>query len=99
MRSDVACRELIRLVREQSLLSSCSELLGWDEDTYMPSGGVENRADQHALLAGLLHERAAAPRVGELLADLERSALMRETDSLAVANIRAIRRHYDRSTR
>jgi carboxypeptidase Taq len=99
MRSDAAYRELIRLVREQSLLGSCAELLGWDEDTYMPPGGVENRANQHALLAGMLHERASSARVGDLLEALEQSSLMRDRESLAAANLRTIRRLYDRSTK
>ena len=39
----------------------------------MPSGGVENRSEQLALVAGLLHERGTDPRLGELLAALEGS--------------------------
>ena len=34
----------------------------------MPPGGVENRSEQLALVAGLLHERGTDPRLGELLA-------------------------------
>ena len=64
-----AYAELIRRTREDSLLASCAELLAWDEETYMPAGGVEHRANQLALLAGLRHAQTADRRLGELLGD------------------------------
>ena len=67
--------ELIGRAREQSLLGSCSAVLGWDEQTYMPTGGAAHRGSQMALLAGLHHERATDPRVGELLAIVEDSPI------------------------
>src|ERR1041385_9262737 len=73
---NAAYAELIRRVREESLLASCEALLEWDEETYMPPGGVENRSEQLALLAGVLHDRGTDPRVGELLHQLEGSELL-----------------------
>ena len=49
--------ELIRRSRELATLASCSAVLGWDEQTYMPPGGAAHRGNQMALLAGLHHER------------------------------------------
>ncbi len=91
--------ELIRRLRELATLASCSAVLGWDEQTYMPSGGAAHRGNQMALLAGLQHERATDPRVGELLASVEGSALTAEPDSVEAANIRELRRSYDRKTK
>ena len=71
MAPDQAYRDLTALWRERALLESCATLLGWDEETYLPDGGVEVRAEQHALLARLEHERAIDPRVAELLAEAE----------------------------
>jgi carboxypeptidase Taq len=68
MHPQAAYDELIGRAREQAMLASCSAVLGWDEQTYMPTGGVSHRGNQMALLAGLHHERATDPRVGELLA-------------------------------
>ena len=68
MRADQAYDELMRRVREESLLTTVEALLEWDEETYMPPGGVENRSEQLALVAGLLHDRGTDPRLGELLA-------------------------------
>ncbi len=91
--------ELLRRSREQSVLATCSALLGWDEQTYMPTGGAENRGNQLALLAGLHHERATDPKIGELLGEVEGSTLLADPDSPASANVRELRRSFDRQTR
>src|SRR6185312_5197031 len=80
--------ELIRRSRELATLASCSAILGWDEQTYMPAGGATHRGNQMALLAGLQHERATDPRIGELLTFAEGSALVAEPDSVEGANVR-----------
>src|SRR5262249_15836782 len=85
--------------RQQAVLASCSSVLGWDEQTYMPSGGAAHRSSQMALLAGLHHERATDPRIAELLAIVEGSALVAEPESVAGVNVRELRRNYDRRVR
>jgi carboxypeptidase Taq len=99
MQAQAAYDELIRRTREASLLASCAELLGWDEETYMPRGGVAHRGNQMALLAGLGHERATDPRLGELLDAVERSPLVHDPESPAAVNVRELRRLYQRSVR
>ncbi len=91
--------ELIRRSRELATLASCSAVLGWDEQTHMPSGGAAHRGNQMALLAGLQHERATDPRLGELLMSVEGSALTVQPDSVEAANIRELRRSYNRRVR
>ncbi|HEX5270731.1 MAG TPA: carboxypeptidase M32 [Gemmataceae bacterium] len=99
MRPEIAYAELIRRTREQSLLASCAELLGWDEDTYMPPAGGDHRAAQLALLAGLQHARETDPALGDLLAAVEGSSLVADPESAPAVNVREIRRTYDRQTR
>lgn len=94
-----AYEELVRRAREVSVLGSCSALLGWDEQTYMPRGGAENRGNQLALLAGLLHDRATDPRVGELLTAVEGTELTADPESAEAVNVRELRRSFDRQTR
>lgn len=89
--AESAYRELIRLYRERALLDSCAALLEWDADTYMPPGGVELRAEKQALLARLEHERAADPRIGDLLLEAESGA----GDAVVAANLRELRREHD----
>ena len=85
--------------RERAMLASCSALLGWDEQTYLPRGGSSYRGDQMAFLAGLHHERATDPGMGDLLATAEASDLMADPDSSEAANVRQWRRGYDRICR
>src|SRR5947208_11924143 len=99
MNAHEAYHELLRRSREQALLASCAELLAWDEETYMPPGGVENRSRQLAFLAGLEHERATDPRLGELLAAVEGSDFVGDALSPEAVNVREWRRDFDRLTR
>ncbi len=99
MESTTAYSELLRRVRESALLESCAGLLGWDERTYMPQRGSAHRADQMALLARLGHEMLTAPVLGELLTAVEASPLGKDAESAAAANVREIRRQYDRAVK
>ncbi len=88
--------ELLTRSRRQALLGSCSAVLGWDEQTYMPSGGAGLRGDQMALLAGLQHAQATETRIGELIATVAGSGLAADPDSEPAANLREISRDYQR---
>ena len=91
--------ELVTHLRQTALLKSCASVLSWDEQTYLPPAGAEFRAEQLALLAGMVHEQATSPRVGELLADLEDPAALGGEESVRAANVREARRHFRRATR
>jgi carboxypeptidase Taq len=99
MNAQAAYDELLRRTREEALLASCEALLGWDELTYMPRAGVAHRGNQMALLAGLLHDKATDPRIGELLAAVEGSSLVADPQAPAAVNVRELRRVYRRLTR
>lgn len=94
-----AYAELTARQRTTALLESCASVLGWDEQTYMPPGGAEHRANQLSLLAGMCHERATDPGVEQLLSEIEGTALVADLDSVIAANVREIRRDYERATK
>ena len=94
-----ALEDLTRRARELGVLASCSAVLSWDEQTFMPPGGSAHRGEQMALLAGLQHDRATDPRIGELLAIVEGSDLVSVADSPVAASVRELRRGYDRRVR
>lgn len=91
-----AYSELLSHLQSTALLGSCSAVLGWDEQTYLPSGGSEHRANQLAMLAGITHQRATHPRIAELLAQLEAQT---DLHSDALVNVREARRRYSRLTK
>lgn len=85
--------ELIAVVKEANILSSIEGLLDWDSETVMPEKGLPARAEQLSLMAALAHQRRTDPRIGEWLAGLEGKA----ADESQAANLREIRRGYDRA--
>lgn len=94
-----AYEELTTTVRQIATLGSVSAVLHWDERTQMPTKGGAARAEQLALLSGLIHERFTAPRIGELLSICQDSDLTADPHSDTGANIRELRRQYDRATK
>ena len=92
-----AYSDLVSELTRVSLLNSCGHVLGWDRETYMPRGGNEHRAEQLSLLAGLGHQWATSPRIGDLLNELE-SADLGATDSAMAVNVREARRRFNRAT-
>jgi len=94
-----AYAELIRRSKELGVLNSCAAVLSWDQHTYMPTRGAGLRGEQMAFLASLSHQKFTDPKNGELLAAVEGSDLVKEPDTDAAANVREIRRAYDRATK
>ena len=90
-------QRLITEIKQISLLGSCAGVLGWDKQTYMPKGGAGHRAEQLALLTGMIHERATAPQIGDWLSEIENSDLISDPHSEAAVNVRELRRNYDRA--
>lgn len=90
-----AYAKLAGLQRETAVLGSVDELVHWDQETYMPSGGAKLRSEQCALLSGLVHERATSKEVGDLLEQCLREEIPR--DSIEAANVREWKRDYDRA--
>jgi carboxypeptidase Taq len=99
MNAEQAYAELVRVSREETILMSCLDLLEWDAEVSMPPGGVEHRAEQSALMAGIAHDRSTDPRYDELLHIVENSTVIADPDSPQSVNVRELRREYDRERR
>ena len=63
-------QKLTELSKKINVLSSVKTLLEWDQETYMPSDGIELRSQQCELLAHLIHQDKIDPQFGELLSQL-----------------------------
>lgn len=90
--------DLCRLLKESATLASVDSLLNWDQETYMPEGGGDHRADQQSLLSTIIHERRTHPRVGELISKCESDKGL-SSDEVIGANLREIRRDYTLATK
>jgi carboxypeptidase Taq len=84
-------------LEEAMQLSNIQELLSWDQNVYLPTGGAEWRGKQIALVSKLLHEKLTHPEFVEAVnAVYDRRAELSADDS---ANIREIKRDLDRQVK
>jgi carboxypeptidase Taq len=74
--------ELRRRLREVSDLNAASDVLNWDQATYMPEGGAEARGRQRATLSRRAHEQAVEPALGRLIDGLKACHTIPMTASL-----------------
>ena len=77
-------QQLLRLLREVSLLGSVSAVLSWDEMVNLPPKGVAHRGNQSALLSRMIHEMFTSPRIGDLLSAVESSELVADGNQKGV---------------
>lgn len=92
-----AYEQLLRELKEISLLGSTMSVLGWDEQTYMPHGGACHRAEQVSLLARLAHERTTSDKFQQLLAAAEQEPGDTLPHGDRATNLRQVRRYADRA--
>ncbi|RYH03116.1 carboxypeptidase M32 [Salipiger sp. IMCC34102] len=88
-----ALDELMAFQRETEALSQVAGRLGWDQETMMPDGAVDQRAEEHGAMAGVLHARRIDPRIGDWLARAE------PADEVSAANLALIRRDFERTAK
>ena len=71
-------------------------VLAWDQETYMPPGGVEGRASQVSTLSRMAHARFTSDEVGGLLdaAGAEVAGLPFDSDEASL--VRVARRDYEK---
>ncbi|MFW6368929.1 MAG: carboxypeptidase M32 [Spirochaetota bacterium] len=90
---------LKELDSEIQLLSNVGSLLSWDQETYMPEGGIADRSKQLSLLSSIVHERETNEEIGELLAALGADDGHPEGDSNVPESERAYIRQWYRDYR
>jgi carboxypeptidase Taq len=91
--------QLRTLLNEISDLNYISALLGWDQQTYMPSGGAEARGNQLALIGRLAHERGTSAELGKLLDELKPYTAGLDPDSDDARLVKVTKRDFDKATR
>ena len=84
--------QLMAHQRQTEALGKVAERLGWDQETMMPRGARRTaRREEMAAMEGVLHARRTDPRIADWLAEVV------PADEVAQAQLRHIRRSYDRA--
>ena len=90
-----AYEALMAYQRQSFALGQVAGRLGWDQETMMPRGAADQRAEEMAAMESVLHARRTDPRIGDWLAAIDVAAL----DDVGRAQIRHIRRGFERACR
>lgn len=85
--------DLMAFQRETEALAQVAGRLGWDQETVMPRGAAEQRSEEMAAMEGVLHARRTDPRIAGWLGQA------RAADDVAAAQLRLIRRSYERAVK
>jgi carboxypeptidase Taq len=85
--------DLMAFQRETEALAQVAGRLGWDQETVMPRGSAEQRAEEMGAMEGVLHARRTDPRLADWLAQAV------AVDAVAEAQLRLIRRSFTRASK
>jgi carboxypeptidase Taq len=103
MKYDEALAKLHAIDRECGYIGKAAAVLQWDQETYLPEMGVEDRSEQLALLEGIAHERFVSPETGKLLEELgsvsENPGGDEGLPALERDFVKVLRRNYDRAVK
>ena len=93
MTRTTAYAQLMAFQRQTEALALVAERLGWDQETMMPRGAAEQRAEEMAAMEGVLHSRRTDPRLADWLEAAD------PKDAEGRAQLRLIRRSFVRATK
>ena len=88
-----AFEHLMAHERETQALDRVAGRLSWDQETVMPRGAVEQRAEEMGAMQAMLHARKTDAQIGAWLEDA------RAPDEVGAAQLRLIAHRYARLTR
>lgn len=87
--------QLLAFQHTTEALASVAGRLSWDQETVMPRGATQQRAEEMAAMEAVLHERRTDPRIGEWLDTAPDEAEDAEDERM----LELIAREYNRATR
>ncbi|MGH1369093.1 MAG: carboxypeptidase M32 [Maritimibacter sp.] len=87
--------DLMAYEHQTQALAQVAGRLGWDQETVMPRAAAPQRAEESEAMEHVLHARRSDPQLGAWLAEIDAADL----DDVGRANLRQIRRDYERANR
>lgn len=87
--------DLMVFQRETEALSAVAERLSWDQEAVMPRGAAMQRGEEIGAMETILHARRTSDKIGDWLSAIDEGNL----DDVGRAQLRLIRRSYERSSK
>ncbi len=91
MKTNKIYSELMQFQQDTEALCSIAGRLGWDQETMMPHGSTDQRADEQAAIVKIIHSRNADQRIPEWIGKI------RPKNEIEEANIRLIKKNYQKA--
>jgi carboxypeptidase Taq len=89
--------QIYDMAREHAVISSAKAVIGWDQETYLPAAAASHRASQLAWLSARAHDLATSEAWRRALETAEASDSA--SNPKHRANLRELRRAFDRATK
>lgn len=86
--------QLRQYTNELTALERIMALLQWDQEVTMPARAADDRAEQFAILSGIIHQKLIAPELGELLDRATAAPGLTEIDRALIRNVGRERDRY-----
>ena len=83
--------------KELSVFGGIGALLGWDQLTYMPAGGAQERAEHSALLSRLSHEKVINDTFYEAIQRLNKETTLKTLDEKHQLIVQRLLRDVDKA--
>ena len=91
MNTSNSFNELLQFQHDTEALCSIAGRLGWDQETMMPKGSADQRANEQATIAKTIHSRNADPRISEWISKII------PQNEIEAASIRLIQKSYQKA--
>ncbi|NLI73653.1 MAG: carboxypeptidase M32 [Euryarchaeota archaeon] len=92
---DDSYQDLLSLAKRLAVLRSAGGILHWDLETKMPARGIEQRAEELALLNVLAHQILIDKKTGKLLSTLTKERTLASMGEVEKRNVFLMKRTYD----
>lgn len=88
---------IFRQQKELATLSGIAALLGWDQMTYMPPMGAEERAEQTGLISRISHEKVISDKFWQHITKLSEPSTFEKLSEKEQAVVKRLRRDVEKA--
>ncbi|MEE4194175.1 MAG: carboxypeptidase M32 [Anaerolineae bacterium] len=92
-------KKLKEMQAELTDIGNATAALGWDQVTYMPTGGAEDRGYALSTLSKIAHMKSTDPQIGVMLAELEPKIKELDPDCDDARWFKVTKRNYEQNTK